>query len=166
MQSLKSDLKFILVNTYGPNNLSGKQQVWDELSSLFLKFKEFRIVIGGHFNSIISLEEKRGGLQYLSRSSLDFKAWIVDQGLFNIPIKNKTCTWTNRRQNSDYIAEKLDRFFILGNSTVGDLNYQSNILPYIGSDHYPVCLELSKPSKPARNSFKCEKNVVSGPKIY
>ena len=52
VQSLKSDLKFILVNTYEPNNLSGKQQVWDEMSSLFLKFKEFRIVIGGDFNSI------------------------------------------------------------------------------------------------------------------
>ena len=92
VQSLRSDLKFILVNTYGPNNLAGKKQVWNELSSLFWKYKEARIVIGGDFNSIISLNEKRGGLAQLSRSSLHFLNWIVDQGLIDIPIKNGTFT--------------------------------------------------------------------------
>ena len=153
MQSLRSDLKFILVNTYGPNNLSRKKQVWDELSSLFLKYKEARIVIGGDFNSIISLYEKSGGLAQLSCSSLDFINWIADQGLIDIPIKNGTFTWNNRRQSSNFIAEKLDRFFILGNSTVGDLNYQSNILPFAVSDHFPVSLELSKPFETCQKSI-------------
>ena len=103
------------------------------------------------------MNEKSGGLQRLSRSSLDLKNWIVDQGLIDIPLKNGTFTWNNKRQSSDFIAEKLDRFFILGNRSVGDLNFQSPILPYARSDHFPVCLELSEPSKPARNPFKCEK---------
>ena len=76
VQSLKSDLKFILVNIYGLVCQIGKKIVWDEVSSLFSKYKDNIIALGGDFNTIISLDEKRGGIQHLSRSSLDFKGWI------------------------------------------------------------------------------------------
>ena len=56
------------------------------MSSLIWKFKNSQVVIGGDFNSII-LDEKKGGIQHLFRSSLEFKAWIEEQGLIGIPLR-------------------------------------------------------------------------------
>ena len=77
--------------------------------------------------------------------------------MIDIPMNNGIYTWYNKRKDFAFIAEKLDRFFIIGNFDDYNLNYQSSILPTAGSDHYPVCFEFSEPSKPVRNPFKCEK---------
>ena len=96
-------------------------------------------------------------MQHLALPSLEFKAWIDKHCMVDIPINNGSFTWNNRRKDADYIAEKLDRFFILGNIIEHNQNFQSFILPYARSDHFLVCAEFSEPSKPIRNPFKCEK---------
>ena len=77
--------------------------------------------------------------------------------MIDIPLNNGSFTWNNRRKDQAYIAEKLDRFFISGNFSDCNKNFQSFVLPYAGSDYFPICLEFSEPSKPIRNPFKCEK---------
>ena len=47
VQSLKSDLNFILINVYARNSPLGKKVVWNELSSVFLNSKESLIIMGG-----------------------------------------------------------------------------------------------------------------------
>ena len=76
VKSLKSDLKLILLNVYGPKSPIGKRDVWDELSPILLSYKDSHIVIGEDFNTIVSLDEKVGGLQHLFLASLEFKEWI------------------------------------------------------------------------------------------
>ena len=114
-------------------------------------------MIGGDFNTILDLTEKTGGIYHLSQSSLDFRAWVREHDMIDVPTSNGTFTWNNRRKDFTYIAEKLDRFFIIGELADNNINFQSTILPIIGSDHYPVRLELLEPHKPMRNPFKCEK---------
>ena len=75
----------------------------------------------------------------------------------DVPTSNGTFTWNNRRKDFAYIAEKLDRFFIIGELVGNNINFRSAILPIAKFDHYPVRLELSEPHKPTRNPFKCEK---------
>ena len=157
IQSLKSDTKFILINVYGPNSIIGKKNVWDELNTVIAKHKDTPIILGGDFNTILSLDEKVGGNRHLSLASIEFKNWIDKLRMLEIPASNGIFTWNNRRKDNDYIAEKLDRFFIIGNLASYNKDFQSYILPLAGSDHFPVCLEISEPSKPPRNPFKCEK---------
>ena len=157
IQSLKSETKFVLINVYGPNNTLGKKTVWAELGSVISEHKDSPIVLGGDFNTILSLNEKVGGAQNLSLSSTEFKSWIDEFNLLEIPTSNGIFTWNNRRKDNEYIAEKLDRFFIVGDISSYNKDFISNILPFAGSDHFPICLEISEPSKPQRNPFKCEK---------
>ena len=165
VQSLKSDTKFILINVYGPNNMIGKKAVWDELSTVITEFKDSPMILGGDFNTILSLDEKVGGTQHLFLSAIKFKLWIDKNSLLEIPLNNGIYTWNNRRKDKEYIAEKLDRFFFIGNLTDYNKEFQSSILPFAGSDHFPVCMEISEPSKPPRNPFKCEKMWFQDPRF-
>ena len=70
--------------------------------------------MGGDFNTIVSLDEKEGGVQHLNLIYLEFKAWIDKHSLIDIPLNNGSFTWNNRRKDQAYITEKLDRFFISG----------------------------------------------------
>ena len=115
------------------------------------------MVIGGDFNAILNLEEKYGGSQVVSQAVIDFRNWVEKNSLLDILTSNGIYTWNNKRNGFSYIVEELDRFFFKGDLSNIDLALQSLIMPHTGSDHYPVRLELSKPSKPIRNPFKCKK---------
>lgn len=114
---------------------------------------------------ILSLDEKVGGNQHLLLSSIEFKLWIDKLSLLEIPLSNGIFMWNNRRKENDYIVENLDRFFIAGNISSYNKDFQSFILPFAGSDHFPVCLEISEPSKPHINPFKCQKMWFQDPKF-
>ena len=66
VQSLKSDLKFIIINIYGPITNPGKRLVWEEIGSFINNFKGNLFVLGGDFNTILNNNEKIGGNQHLS----------------------------------------------------------------------------------------------------
>ena len=60
------------------------------------------------------MDEKVGGSQHLTLSSLDFKLWIDNHSLLEIPTNNGIFTWNNKRKDNAYIVEKIDRLFIMG----------------------------------------------------
>ena len=129
----------------------------DEISRFISNFQDNPFLIGGDFNTIVDLDEKIGGIHHLPQSSLFFKACIEKHDMIDVPINNGSFTWNNKRKYSTYITKKLDRFFILGDLDEDNMNFQSAIFPITGFNHFLVCLELSKPSKPIRNPFKCKK---------
>ena len=157
VHSLKSDLNFTIINVYGPISHTEKLSTWNEIG-LILKDKENETcILGGDFNTILESNDKTGGIHALSQASRNFKDWCDSQNLANIPTNNGIYTWNNRRKDSAYIAEKLDRFLIRGELDSLNFNFLSSILPIAGSDHFPVKLEFFEPFKPMRNPFKCEK---------
>ena len=164
-QSLKSNLSCILVNVYSPISLSEKRKVWNEISNFLHYYQNEMIILGGDFNTILSLNEKVGGPSLLSQSSKEFKLWCELKDLIDIPTNNGIYTWNNRWKDFAYIAEKLDRFLIKGDLDKNNLNISSSILPIAGFDHFLVMLDLAEPHKPVRNSFKCEKMWFQDPKF-
>lgn len=154
---MKSNLNFILINIYGPTNNTEKKLVWDEINYFIKFYQNDLILLGGYFNTILNLEEKRGGSQQISQSSKDFLKWCDYHNLLDIPFKNGNFTWNNKRKDFTYIAEKLDKFFIKGNLDESNLNIQTTILPIAGSDHFLVRTKFFEPHKPAKSLFKCEK---------
>ncbi len=104
-------MKFILINVYGPNSIIGKKVVWDEISMVLLEYKDSLIILGGDFNTIVSLDEKVGGSQHLTLSSIDFKLWIDKHCLLEIPSNNDVYTWNNKRMENAYISKKARQIF-------------------------------------------------------
>jgi hypothetical protein len=56
-----------------------------------------RWILGGDFNMIRDLEEKRGGMQRLDSDSAHFLGIIDKLGLIDMETMNGPFTWTNRR---------------------------------------------------------------------
>ena len=61
---------------------------------------------------ILTLEEKRGGKNYLEKDSAKFQELIENLRLVDIESGNGTYTWTNKRSGHQQIAWRLDRFLI------------------------------------------------------
>lgn len=70
--SMKSNLKFILINIYGRISNIEKRVVWEEISQFLKNRQKNLIFLEGDFNTIINLNEKLGGSQYIPQSSKDF----------------------------------------------------------------------------------------------
>lgn len=66
-------------------------------------------------------------------------------------------TWNKRRLGFSNIAEKLDRFFLLGSLINFSYTLEASILPFSGSDHFPIQLKIILDSGPRRCPFKFEK---------
>ena len=58
--SLKSNVKFLLINIYGPIPSADKISVWREISTFLFNHPEMSVFIGGDFNAIMEKEEKFG----------------------------------------------------------------------------------------------------------
>lgn len=65
-------------------------------------------------------------------------------------------TWNNRRLGFSNIAEKMDRFFVLGSLINFLFTLEASILPFIGTDHFPILLDIQGEVGPKRCLFKFE----------
>lgn len=93
----------------------------------------------------------------MSRAQKYFGEWVKNNNLMDIRINNGTFIWNNRRLGFGHIAEKLDRFFFRGDLTKFWNTLSSSILTTIGSNHFPVTLEVEEEKKPSKCIFKFEK---------
>jgi len=69
---------------------------------------------------------------------------------------NGTHTWNNRRGGTNQIASRLDRFLISEQIMMKDVYIGAMILPVVGSDHWPIKLEIDLKQSPKRRSFRFE----------
>lgn len=58
VQSLKSNLSFILINVYGPTSSLEKRIVWDEISRFLREHQNNLIILGGDFKTILNMNKK------------------------------------------------------------------------------------------------------------
>lgn len=69
-------------------------------------------MVGGDFNMIKSLGEKKGGKSRPDQDMEAFSEMITEQGLVDIPTTNRVYTWNNCRGGRNQIASRLDRFLV------------------------------------------------------
>jgi len=94
-----------------------------------------RWIIGGDFNIIRNLAEKKGGSRRLDRETNDFNSLIDNLHLIDLETINGIHTWTNRRIGVHQIACKLDRFLISDSLMLEGIALEATILNVLGSDH-------------------------------
>jgi exonuclease III len=158
-----SDKPGHLTSVYGPATPRDKQAFLRSLSYLSSLTQYHRWIVGGDFNIIRSLEEKKGGSRRLDRDSGDFNSLIDDLRLIDLEANNGIHTWSNRRTGLHQIACKLDRFLVSEPLMMDDTAMESSILNRIGSDHWPIQLWLDVPATPGKKPFHFEQFWLDHP---
>ncbi|GLJ43038.1 hypothetical protein SUGI_0893330 [Cryptomeria japonica] len=139
--SLKNNLDFVIINLYGPILNEDKKRVWEEIENFKNTLNQI-CILGGDFSVILHRHEKRGGLGINARASLDFVDWIHRSDMIEIHMVKEAFTWNNCRLRFSNIAKKLDRFYVLGSLINFPYTLDVSILPFSGSDHFPIQLGI------------------------
>jgi len=106
---------------------------------------------------ILTLEEKTGGIKRLEQENGKFKALIDHLKLVDIENSNGIFTWSNRRSGNQHIACRLDHFLVIEEIMESGSHLESLILPKVGSDHWPLDLQLDLGEPPRYKPFLFEK---------
>eukprot|EP00253_Pinus_taeda_P019282 PITA_19282 len=133
---------YLITNVYGPQRPNDKLGLLDSLGELRDRHAKIPWIMGGDFNMIKSLTEKKGGTRTLSKDSIEFHNFLDNMKLVNKRTSNGLFTWNNKRGGGSQVASKLDRFLILEDLMLIGMDMKMRILPFGGSDHWPLQLEV------------------------
>jgi exonuclease III len=158
-----SDKPGHLTNVYGPATTGEKAAFLRNLDFLAALHQHNKWIIGGDFNIIRSLEEKRGGTRRLEQETSNFNSFIDTHSLIDLDTINGIHTWTNRRSGSHQIACKLDRFLISDSLMMDGTGMEASILDIPGSDHWPIQLWIDFPTATGRRPFRFEQFWLEHP---
>nr|CAD1838381.1 unnamed protein product [Ananas comosus var. bracteatus] len=127
---------FLITNVYGPTGNSPKTPLFLELRHI-ANFSRGLWTALGDFNVLLSLNDKNG-LPSNTADILAFREAISDAGLLDLPILNKSFTWSNGRRNPT--LERLDRALISQDWLLRFPRSTLKALPRPRSDHTPLVL--------------------------
>lgn len=130
----------ILTNVYGPNHPREKGIFLDSLEYLAGWADHRHWVLGGDFNLITSLQEKKGGTRKLEPISERLNTLIHHLKLVDVRTSNGLFTWNNKRTGENAVASRLDRFLLSESIVTTGGEHQALIIPLVGLDHWAICL--------------------------
>ena len=125
------------MNVYGPQTLESKSDPLDYLQRSLQTNTSQSWIIGGDFNMITSLREKKGCCRILSQEDPSFKELVENCNLVDLETPNGLLTWNNNRGGID---SRLDRFLFSDTIVTSVGSAEDTILRSVGSDHWPICL--------------------------
>ncbi|XP_020086093.1 uncharacterized protein LOC109708688 [Ananas comosus] len=139
---------FMITNVHGPTAPNLKADFFLELRSISATSSGAWVVLGD-FNVLLSIQDKNGPTTNIN-DILSFRETVQESGLIDIPIANKSFTWSNGRVTST--LERLDRVFISNAWTLVFPRSALRALPRPRSDHTPLVLS----SYTSANLFRFE----------
>eukprot|EP00253_Pinus_taeda_P022097 PITA_22097 len=157
IQIIGNSETYLCVNVYGPQRLEEKFHFLNSLRNVQSRPHTSKIIMGGDFNMITSLLEKKGGLRRLNRDAGAFADFIETAKLVDVQPSSSSYTWNNRRGRENLIASGLDRFLISESIVLEGITVNSDILPSGGSDHWPISLVAAFLGTPRNKPFRFEK---------
>ncbi|XP_016182575.1 uncharacterized protein LOC107624630 [Arachis ipaensis] len=126
---------FFLV--YGAHDRDAKLQVWEELSYI-AGLCQVPGCYMRDFNEIVHMKERQG-TGVLPRSAKEFKAWIQDMDLMDLPLTNRMFAWFRGRSCS-----RIDRALVNLEWLEEFLETRVQGGPRRLSDHCPIIVEDKK----------------------
>jgi exonuclease III len=163
MQIIGNTEEILCTNVYGPHGPEEKKGMIRDLEDIKGRATNLHWILAGDFNIITSLAEKKGGTRRLDRDAEEFSNFIDRAEMVDLQTKNGQFTWTNKRMNQFQVATRLDRFLISESIIMQGLTLDCNILPWGGSDHWPVQLEAGFQTTPKNRPFRFEKFWIDHP---
>ena len=83
---------------YDPHVREEKAQLWPELKKL-RETVDVPTMFIGDFNEILKSEERKGGVN-LTSSCMEFRQWVADMELIDLPLISRKFTWFKSRSCS------------------------------------------------------------------
>ncbi|KAK9986163.1 hypothetical protein SO802_031114 [Lithocarpus litseifolius] len=115
----------------------------------------------GDFSEVLIGDDKFGGRHININRALEFKDCVDTYNFLDLGFSGPKFTWSNKRQVSNLILERIDRCFVNPVWRILYLEASVTHLPRIFSDHCPVLIELCKPVsnvlRQHRNKIRCIK---------
>ena len=105
---------------------------------------------------ITSREEKKGGIRREDPEMERFRDVQTELRMVYIPTINGKFTWNNRRGRDKQIVSRIDQFLVSEYIIGMDIFYKPSILPSIGSDHWPIKLEIALNNQNKKRPFHFE----------
>ena len=96
----------------------------------------------GDLKIILNQDEKRGDSLVRDPIREIVDETILEWDLMDVKPSSGKYTWNNKRLGPGHIAARLDRFLVQDSFLLLGLNLSSKILPFGGSNHKPILLEL------------------------
>ena len=146
----------VISGVYGPPSPGEKENFLNSMKIIRRLYLEAAWIIGGDFNLIRSLEEKKGGIRKMDHFMDKFNELIEDLRLVDIQTINGICTWNNSRGGKNQIASRLDRFLVSEGIMNKDIFVEAKIMPSLGSDHWPIRLEVDIKVNHGKRPFRFE----------
>jgi hypothetical protein len=144
-------------NVYGPPRPGDKEAFLQHLEWIAEHIGPQRWILGGDFNMIIGLEEKKGGHRSLGNESMLFNGTISLLNLIDVGTYNGLFTWSNRHSGAQHVSNRLDRFLISESIMMDGLSWNSTVIDTPRSDHWPILVTLNITGTPRRKPFRFEK---------
>jgi hypothetical protein len=146
-------IKCLLV--YGPPYKNLCVDFWNAMDAFGASYNDPWICIGD-FNAIISPNDKLGGRPFDSYSSNPFTDFMDGYGMVDLGFCENPYTWSNHRQGSSLIKERLDRGIANSSWITSFPSYSVVHLPAHTSDHSPLLLNSNSPVQSLPRPFRFE----------
>jgi hypothetical protein len=132
--------KCLLTFVYGPPYKNLCSTFWNAMDNFSASYNDPLVCIGD-FNAIISLDDKLGSRPFNSCSSNPFTNFMDGYGMIDLGLCGNPFTWSNHRQCSSLIKERLDKGIANSNWINFFPSYSVVHLPAHISDHNPLLLK-------------------------
>ncbi|XP_050251353.1 uncharacterized protein LOC126698278 [Quercus robur] len=140
VQVRNSRLNWLFFAIYASPKSEERSILWDNLAKV-AELHKLSWVMAGDFNEPLIDEDKFGGRGVNINRSLAFKDCLDRCSMVDMGFLCPRYTWTNKRDISNLILERIDRFFMSPEWCVMYPNARVTHLPRCHSDHCPVLME-------------------------
>ena len=140
-----TNLSWLITAIYASPRLAERKILWSNIVKVS-QLHNLPWLMVGDFNEVLCGEDKFGGSQINLNRAMDFKACLDTCRFVDLGFAGPKYTWSNKRQITDLILERIDRCFA---NSLWRILYPEAIvthLPRTFSDHHPVLIELSRPN--------------------
>ncbi|XP_057760162.1 uncharacterized protein LOC130980508 [Arachis stenosperma] len=139
----KSNFNCAFYLVYGALGREDKRVVWEELSYI-VGLCQVHFCLFGDFNEILQIEERKGAINLLA-SAEEFRDWVHDMQLVDLPLNDRKFTWFRGRSCS-----RIDRVLVNIEWFEKFPNIRIKGGPRGLSDHWPLIVKVLRVSRGLR----------------
>ena len=136
-----SNFSWLFSEIYASPRIAERRILWANLEEVG-QLHNLPWLMIGDFNEILSGEDKFGGNHINLNRPLEFKSCLDSCNFVDLGFAGPKYTWTNKRQLSDLILERLDRCFANPRWRILYPEAVVTHLPRTFSNHHAVLIEL------------------------
>ncbi|CAA7040352.1 unnamed protein product [Microthlaspi erraticum] len=154
---------FLTSFVYGEPNHTKRKAIWEEITSKHLG-RDVPWFLTGDFNDILDRCEKTGGPQRAEGTFGEFRAFISQNELYDLPHSGNYLSWRGVRE-THLVHCRLDRALSNGLWAENYPSSRSYYLEFEGSDHRPILSILEPHLKKKKGIFRYDRSMKDNQEI-